>query len=76
MQDFPACDRLLQEDTPEAVAARTEYETLIKIHQVAAAVIAFEKKHHHFPKANAEGVSWRQQVAPFFQLEEIGRAHV
>ena len=68
LDDYPTCQKLLQLQTAEAWAARQDYETLIRLHKIAAAVIAFQKQNDHFPRADSEGVSWRKQIAPFFQL--------
>lgn len=70
LEDFPACHRLLQQPTPAAMAARREYEILLKLHKVAAAVVAFQKQNGHFPRAELNGVSWRKQILPFFRLPE------
>ncbi len=68
LKDFPTCHQLLQADSPDAIDARVEYETLLKLHQIAAAVVAYEEQNGSLPHASSNGVSWRKQIAPFFRL--------
>ena len=70
LKDFPACNRLVQGISPEANELRREYETLMRLHKVAAAMIAFQKSTGSFPKPVDDGKSWREQIVPSFELPE------
>lgn len=65
LEDFPTCHRLLLTDAPETRAAKAEYETLLKIHTLTAALVAHRKDNKVLPRANEDGISWRQQIVSF-----------
>lgn len=70
VEDYASCQKLLEGISANAVAARVEYETMLKIHQVAAGMAAFQQEHRIFPAVVEKGRSWRQQIASYLKADD------